>query len=167
MRPEDINGQVVDISSVELDTEKQSLFYGKHYYGSLTIMGSFELDGNIYIVTKEHNEWTIKQIIIDTLINRTNKQIIIIENIIINLNNIHYSTKTIDNIKYYLSKYGTLDQTNLKDVDININNANTNFYATTDNNLFNKLTKLKNKNKDIPLNTLVKNDLQSKNNYQI
>ncbi len=167
MQPKDINGQIVDISSIELDPKKQTYFYGKHNYGELTIMGSFEYDGNFYIITKENNEWTIKQIIIDTLVKRSNKEITITENIIINLNNSHYSTKTIDNIKYYLSKYGTLDQTELKDVYLNINNANTNFYATYDNSLFYKLLELKNKNKDIPLNNLIQNKFQTEDKFQI
>ena len=85
MRENNINEQSIDFSSVELNAETNKLFYGNRYYGELKIVGAFEQDNNIYIIIDENNEWQIKQIIIDTLVERNNKQINIMENIITQL----------------------------------------------------------------------------------
>ena len=49
---------------------------------------------------------------------------------------------------------------------LNLTNSTTNFYATDDNDLFNKLVLLKQSNKDIPLNVLVNNSLEKEKSTQ-
>lgn len=155
-----INEQNVELNSIEINKQNNQLFYGQHIYGDINIIKGFELDNNYYIIVKESNdEWVIKPIIIDTIITRKNKEFDINENIILNLNNADFSYKNIENMKYYLQTYGTLDQTLLKEMDLNL--TNTNFYATNDQELFDYLLNLKQNNKSVPLNTLVINDLNN------